>query len=422
MLRLSPAGAAQLDRWLAGEPVGPGPAEGRLAGRLVDAGVAAPLPPARPAGSPRPSLAVVVPVHDDPGGLAATLGALEKTAPGAQILVVDDGSSPPAASGGHPLLRRPNGGPAAARNTGWNASGPVDLVAFVDAGAVPTPGWLERLVPYFDDPVVAAAAPRIRSQVAVGLTPGLARAEQYRTPLDLGPRTTLVFPGGAVAYVPSTVLVLRRRDLEACGGFDESLRFGEDVDLVWRLVARRRRVVYDPAAMAWHPSRSTTRAWLRQRFDYGSSAAPLATRHGQAVAPLAGSPWSTAAWLLVGLGHPLAGAALSAGSAAALARRAGRDRLVGTELARLALAGTFRSARPLASAIRRAWLPPALAGASLAWRFGDRRARIALAAGAIGVSSSDGGLWALLDDLAYQSGVWAGVIRQRSGAALLPRW
>jgi hypothetical protein len=28
----------------------------------------------------------------------------------------------------------------------------------------------------------------------------------------------------------------------------------------------------------------------------------------------------------------------------------------------------------------------------------------------------------LADDLAYQAGVWAGVIRQRSAAALLPKW
>lgn len=30
--------------------------------------------------------------------------------------------------------------------------------------------------------------------------------------------------------------------------------------------------------------------------------------------------------------------------------------------------------------------------------------------------------WRLADDLAYQAGVWSGVLRARSAGALLPRW
>ena len=48
-----------------------------------------------------------------------------------------------------------------------------------------------------------------------------------------------------VAYVPTAALLVRRAALG--DGFDESLRNGEDVDLVWRLIEAGWRVRYEPA-------------------------------------------------------------------------------------------------------------------------------------------------------------------------------
>ena len=84
------------------------------------------------------------------------------------MVVVDDDSDDGAAVArvcGRPnvrLVRRDvNGGPGAARN---EALGLVDseLVAFVDSDCRVTEGWLEGLLWWFDDPLVAAVAPRIR--------------------------------------------------------------------------------------------------------------------------------------------------------------------------------------------------------------------------------------------------------------------
>ena len=86
----------------------------------------------------------------------------------------------------------------------------------------------------FADPAVALVAPRI-----IGLSHSnnmIARYEAVRSSLDLGRREAPVVPYGTVSYVPSAAIICRRSALTAAGGFDETLRCGEDVDLCWRLV------------------------------------------------------------------------------------------------------------------------------------------------------------------------------------------
>lgn len=440
VLKLTAAGSDLVDRWSAGQPVGAGAGARALAARLVDAGLAHPLP-GRHAPSPLP--VVVIPVRDDPDGLAATLASLRATAPGVEVVVVDDASLPPVKPGPGPdpirvLRRSVPGGPAAARNTGWRSAGHAEVFVFVDAGCILPDGWPGALLGHFADPGVAAVAPRVRSRPASGAASGLVLYEATRSPLDLGPAPASVRPGGAVPYVPSAVLAVRAEALGAAGGFDEGFRFGEDVDLVWRLAGAGWRVRYDPSVEASHPTRRDWSSWLRQRFDYGRSAAPLAVRHGRAAAPLTVSPWSAAVWGFAAAGRPVPAVALALGSAAALARRAGPDRETATELFRLACTGHARAAGPIAGALRRAWLPPALVAAAAVGRWGDRRARVAsgLALGAVVLTGSRPGgegrepaagplrwaAWRLADDLAYQAGVWAGVFEARSAEALLPRW
>jgi hypothetical protein len=243
-----------------------------------------------------------------------------------------------------------------------------------------------------------------------------------------------------VPYVPTAALVVRRQALQAAGGFDEALRFGEDVDLVWRLGQMGWRVRYQPSATVSHPPRRDPGAWARQRYEYGRSASRLAARHGRAVAPAAMSPWTAAAWGVAVAGHPVAGAGVAAAATAALVRRAGRDRVTARALAGLALAGNLRAGAGLATAVRRAWLPPAavVAYASARWL---RRPAPAMAVGAAlvipplvewltgrfdgrgrpeGLGLMEWSALRLADDLAYQTGVWAGVIETRSAAALLP--
>lgn len=254
VIRLTEGGPAALRALLADTAT---PTQRRLGERLLDAGFAHP----RPAPKSTTDITIVIPAKDDAAGLARCLAALAgKPPPPAapallRVIVVDDGSRDPAAILGaaHParVVRRERcGGPAAARNTGLDHA-PTELVAFLDADTIPPPDWIERLAGHFDDPRVKAVAPRIRA------------ANRRRSPLDLGPDRN-------VPYVPSAALLVRTPVR-----FDEALRYGEDVDLVWRLQAAGHRVVYDPSVVVHHHERDT----LRRRFRYGTSAAPLAARH-----------------------------------------------------------------------------------------------------------------------------------------------
>src|SRR6202042_198602 len=109
--------------------------------------------------------------------------------------------------------------------------------------------------------------------------------------LDLGDRAARVAPMTRVAYVPTAALLVRRAALG--GGFDESLRYGEDVDLVWRLIEAGWRVRYDPGVRVGHAEPPSRPELLRRRFQHGRSAAPLPRRHPGAVAPLVLQPWPT---------------------------------------------------------------------------------------------------------------------------------
>lgn len=381
-------------------------------------------------------MAVVIPVRDDPSGLAATVTALRSDRAAAvgdgatprSVYVVDDLSVEPdliadrCRPAGVTLIRRETwGGPAGARNTGWR-SAPESLIAFVDANCEPAPGWLDRLLPHFADPQVAAVAPRIVPSAAHGAPMWLAAYEAVASPLDLGGRESVVRPRSPVAYVPTAALVVRREALEALGGFDESLPVGEDVDFVWRLVSAGWTVRYEPGAVVRHPVRPGWPAWLAQRFRYGTSAAPLARRHGAAVAPAIMSPWTAASWGLAAAGHPVLGAAAACYSVAALT-----DRLPAGEAVRLAGIGHLRGGLALTRAVRRAWAPAAVLLAVALRRSRPALAAVAVAPGLVewfdGRPRLDPARFAALqlaDDLAYAAGVWVGCARQRSIRALLP--
>ena len=321
VLRLTPAGTRHVTGWLSGTPVPDNPRARALARRLLDTGIAHPVPgrgapdcavPDRtvpdgtaPGPGPGPAdVTVVIPVRDRQGELARCLAELADTP---RVIVVDDGSADPAAiaraaaGSGARVLRRPvNGGPGAARNTGL-AAADTPLVAFLDSDCVPGPGWLDALLPHFADPAVGAVAPRI-----VPDEPGrtwLARYEGASSTLDMGARPSIVRPGSPVPYVPGAALVVRRA--AAGAGFDEAMRVGEDVDFVWRLAAAGWRVRYEPAATMRHQHRVRLRAWFARRKDYGTSAASLELRHPGTVRPLLRCPpGPPLAWLAAAAGPP----------------------------------------------------------------------------------------------------------------------
>ncbi|MBM7515694.1 mycofactocin biosynthesis glycosyltransferase MftF [Nocardioides nitrophenolicus] len=423
MLFLSPAAVGLL---AGAELVVDAPPSARLARMLLDRGLA------EVDGGRVPwrldDVTVVVPVKDRPESLARLLGALR----GLRVVVVDDGSTDPdataavAAHQGAELVRHPVcRGPAAARNTGLRAVR-TELVAFVDSDVVPTTGWLGPLLLQLTDPAVGVVAPRI-----AGLGDGrgrVARYEAVRSSLDLGAVGALVVPGGPVPYVPSACLVGR---VGAFGeGFDERMRVGEDVDLVWRTVRDGWAVRYVPEAVVAHEHRAAPRAWLARKAFYGTSAAPLALRHGDAVAPVVAGPLTVAVALVLVVQRPWALGVAAGVGAGVVARTAGAmgasERPWGVAI-RLAPYGVAAAAQQCAAAMNRHWWPLMVPAALL-----SRRARRAWLAGAVldglvewvrsrpDLDLSTYLVLRRLDDLSYGAGLWWGAVQHTTTAPLRP--
>jgi mycofactocin system glycosyltransferase len=312
----------------------------------------------------------------------------------ANCIIVDDGSTPPIIEAQIRLDH--NRGPAAARAAGL-AEVNTALVAFVDDDVDPSRGWLEGVLGHFDDERVALVAPRVLS------ADGPSRLERYErrhSPLDLGEHPARIAPATAVSYVPAAAIVCRVDALQAIGGFDEALRVGEDVDLVWRLVEAGWRCRYEPTVTVTHRPRPTWQAWARQRVAYGSSSALLAER-GHDLAPVRTSAWTALVWALALTGRWRLALAIVAALSIALIRRL--PMLPPTESIRLVGLGTWHTGRMSAMAVRRAWWP-LLAVAALV----SRRARLILLASAIAA----GAPLRVADDVAFSLGLWSGIVKR----------
>ncbi|MFM8648779.1 MAG: mycofactocin biosynthesis glycosyltransferase MftF [Actinomycetota bacterium] len=371
------------------------------------------------------AVTVVIPAHDeDPARIAALV---RQVSAAARVIVVDDGSARSLGpiDGAEVVRRETAGGPAAARNTGA-ARATTDIVLFLDADTEWDPAGWTTVLGHFDDAHVGLVAPRVASRPGTDL---VARYEITDSPLDLGPEPARVRAGSRVSYVPTAALLVRREVFESLNGFDESFRYGEDVDFVWRAIATDHICRYEPAAVARHRARPDIRALARQRWSYGSAAAALDERHPDAAAPLRVNRWSAIAWSLVAIGHPLVGGAVGAGSTAALPRKLGATPHRWLVAGRLAGLGNLHAGRLMASAITRSWWPVSLVAAVL-----SRRLRFALLVALVvpnlyrwraSRSELDPVRYVALrivDDASYGAGVWTGVWRSRRLGALRPRF
>lgn len=433
LLRLSHAGASVVARWRGSVEVDHSTAPGvrSLVDRMIDAGALHPVTGLVEGGGA--TVDVVVPVRDRVGALDRCLGAIRRAGAG-RVVVVDDGSSDAdahaavAARHGAEVVRRSrSGGPAAARTAGFAATSSAS-VAFVDSDVEVSPGWLDGLVGHFDDDRVGAVAPRVRHVVG-GSATLLDRYEDVASPLDLGDRAAPVAPGTRVSYVPAAALVVRREAFDEVGGFDPELSVGEDVDLVWRLVAGGWRCRYEPSVVVRHAGRSTAVGLFRRRFDYGRSAAQLDDRHPGLLPPVRMSRWSVAIGGIAVSGHPLVAAGVAAVATERLARRLAPLPDARRLAIRLVGRGQLGAARQAAVAMVRPWFPLALLAAVVSRRF-RRVALLAVVAQRLldrrrrpeggYVSAAEWLGLSIADDVAYSAGVWAGCLRHRRWGPLLP--
>jgi glycosyltransferase involved in cell wall biosynthesis len=140
-----------------------------------------------------------------------------------EVFLIDDGSEDQEAlseavksgPGFLKYLRQANRGPAAARNMAIRASS-GDYIAFLDIDDRWAPGHLHRLAVALDQ------------DSGAGIAQGLIR--KFLT----DPSGDLYYCSDPYRFVNLGAALFRREVFDRCGLFDESLRFGEDFDLIIR--------------------------------------------------------------------------------------------------------------------------------------------------------------------------------------------
>lgn len=177
-------------------------------------------------------VSVVIPVFNGERFLARAIESVAaQTLPPDEIIIVDDGSTDagPAIAGSLPgvrLIRQPNAGGAAARNTGIGAAR-SDLVAFLDQDDLWAPRKLELQVA------------RMGASRELGYT--LAGQRIFLEPGSPAPawlRPELV--DRAIPGIVSGTLVARKWVFTRIGVFDTKYRWGDDAD--WFLRAREANI------------------------------------------------------------------------------------------------------------------------------------------------------------------------------------
>ena len=228
-----------------------------------------------------PLVSVIIPTYNRasllPAAIASVLG---QTYSNVELIVVDDGST----DGTQHLLEgygdrlrwisQPNAGPAVARNRGLSiARG--DILAFLDSDDQWLPTKLERQVASLEEAGSEAACSLCNCTVLFAngeRTSTFAIADTIpKCPTGLWTNPAEVLLNRFVMF--NQAVAIRREVLERVGYFDESLRFGEDYDLPFRLalcgpwtIIRDELVVYHEASPgSW--AKTALREEVRMRED-----------------------------------------------------------------------------------------------------------------------------------------------------------
>lgn len=206
---------------------------------------------------------------------AAVASALEQTPPVLEVVVIDDGSTDRTAEVVERIddarvrvISRPNGGPAAARNTGIAAARGA-YIGFLDADDLWLPGYAERATTLLD----AAANPGFAYTDAFAFDSASGRVRRTSAMAAPGepPRERDAFLEALLLRnFVFTATTVPAAVLELLGGFEETLPASEDYHLWLRILIAGFDPVWmgEPLAMYRLHDRQASRQILRMKSTW----------------------------------------------------------------------------------------------------------------------------------------------------------
>lgn len=235
-----------------------------------------------------PFLSVVIPTFNRRDSLRVTLDALSRqTYPASryEVVVVSDGSTDGtdeflAARADHGLrpIRQPNAGPARARNRGVEeAAG--EVIVFVDDDVEPAPGFLAAHAVHHGSDGGEDKGESGKVVVIGPMLPDPTRAR--REPLWIAWEHAMLgkqyenwrigaWNGVGPNHFYTGNASLQRAHILSVGGFDETFKRQEDVELAYRMERQcGLRFCFDATAAGVHRPHRTFASWLRVPYAYG---------------------------------------------------------------------------------------------------------------------------------------------------------
>jgi cellulose synthase/poly-beta-1,6-N-acetylglucosamine synthase-like glycosyltransferase len=236
----------------------------------------------RPSPGFQPAVAVVVPAYNEAVGIERTVRSLiQADYPDLEVLVIDDGSTDGTGdlveALGLPdvrLIRRANGGKAAALTTGVLATD-AEVVVMVDGDTVFEQDTITNLVQPLADPSVGAVSGNTKVGNRSGLL-GRWQHIEYVMGFNLDRRMYEVLQ--CTPTVPGAIGAFRRGVLVEVGGVSSDT-LAEDTDLTLSIGRRGHRVVYTEYARAWTEAPSTFAGLWRQRYRWSFGTMQAVWKH-----------------------------------------------------------------------------------------------------------------------------------------------
>lgn len=209
-------------------------------------------------------LTVIIPAKNEGkyirGCLLSVIRAIEVYGHAGEVILVDNGSTDNTTEIAREydcrVIKAPHESIGGLRNLGVkNANG--EVLAFLDADCIVAPEWMAYCLQNFDDETIAMVGTR-----AVPDFENATWVERAWFRLFTGaPRQDFV------AWLGTSNLFVRKDVFLAVGGFDESLRAGEDVDLCYK-IGRKRRILLEKRINTLHLRESKTLVELFKRECY----------------------------------------------------------------------------------------------------------------------------------------------------------
>lgn len=211
-----------------------------------------------------PKISVVIPVFDNPDGLACCLASLARqTLPREhfEVIVVDNGSGSPVAPAMSTDLSvlvcyEPRPSSYIARNRGLEVSR-GGVLAFTDSDCEANPSWLEEgLKALTAEPGVGVVGGNVQFRFADPLRP--TAVELYDSATHMRQGETIARQG----FAATANLFVQRRVFDTVGPFAERLKSGGDREWGERAAAHGYLPGYADTAVVYHPARRSLTALI----------------------------------------------------------------------------------------------------------------------------------------------------------------